>query len=1102
MNFAVTGMTIAPQPPAGSVNAAANVAADFTVAMDVALSAGGPAVIATTTDTAARGLSAAPSQANASRLFAKGAGIAFGPSPNMLASVATFQPAIVSMAGATDRLNVRSATAAGYYSPVRGLDAAAVGSTVGAVTIAAATGASPQMTTSEATADMRAPAPADIVNRPLPPDATLDVAVINPMGADMHEAAMPSLPVAMSSATSIRPAAKGVVAVTDSLRAAPVYDAAPAGPAIATAIAMRAPVRPAADATAIDPGADLAKAIIVTSPVPGPSAPDATTTVVATAVSLPRQMVASGLSNRQQTPDVATASKRQQPSDIAPQATVVRSSMDGLATIASPAPLVAESGTSDPQLVSDVIAVPSNPQRSLVASNAKSAHANGEAAAAIALQSPAAIAFGARDVRPISEAGTVPTKPDPSLAASPRTIEREPAQDEAAVPVEGRAPATSSPLIPASTVDAASNRSPAPPPLTASDAVSEPPLADVPTALAPSPLPPPGRNASEDSVSNAVGEASPPAEAPRPIAAASPDPSDTSAAATRSPDRPGGASPHIASTESARLSITEPLPIAANGVATDGAVLSASTADARALSPIASVPSAASTDPIAPSRRTAALKPSAPVAPPARDDMPAVPVALPSVLAVQLVSASAGAPTMPAADRAPAEAATPMPALADKGGDADLARSPTDTATPTLAVASTPTLPLPAPMPNAPQRSAVSAMASVKDGAPRRASNPVPVRRTKAERSAPPALPAPSADAMMATPARPLTIAASEAMTAAEDRRPQSPTVKAERSAPSALPAPSADAMMATPARPLTIAASEGVPAVEDRRPQSPTVAAPFDALAAAPNNAVATVILAPPIIAAGAPHSAATVPRDAERLKTSFSTTLGAGAGIGAVASAPPRPHSVVSPTSDTIAAPAVAPALKPATDGFAPQDVSSAPAIVATAPPPDTSLRPIAGALHRPNDIPVVAARPGQIGHDVGVEIARRISAGGEELVVRLEPAELGRIEVRMSFDDRGGLRAMIAADSPVALDMLRRDSAELSRSLSDAGIRSDAQSLRFQNDGSGSGSGSGNQPRSPWLAADPKSPRQPAGSFGDDLDATPYRPVRTSGRYDLLA
>jgi len=148
-----------------------------------------------------------------------------------------------------------------------------------------------------------------------------------------------------------------------------------------------------------------------------------------------------------------------------------------------------------------------------------------------------------------------------------------------------------------------------------------------------------------------------------------------------------------------------------------------------------------------------------------------------------------------------------------------------------------------------------------------------------------------------------------------------------------------------------------------------------------------------------------------------------------------------------------------------------------------------------------PVVTAHPGQIGHELGVEIARRISAGGDELQVRLNPADLGRIEVRMTFDERGGLRAVIAAASPVALDMLRRDSADLSRSLNDAGVRSDAQALQFQS--SNGNEGNKGQPRNPWADSTNSSLRSGRDNLSaPDAELVTYHHLRTSGRYDLMA
>lgn len=143
----------------------------------------------------------------------------------------------------------------------------------------------------------------------------------------------------------------------------------------------------------------------------------------------------------------------------------------------------------------------------------------------------------------------------------------------------------------------------------------------------------------------------------------------------------------------------------------------------------------------------------------------------------------------------------------------------------------------------------------------------------------------------------------------------------------------------------------------------------------------------------------------------------------------------------------------------------------------------------------LPVATARPGQIGREMGVEIARQITAGKEELCVRLDPAELGRIDVRMSFERDGGLRAVVTAESSIALDMLRRDAGDLTRALVDAGVRADAGSFRF--DGR-SGDGQRGQSQA----------EQGGGERGRGHASTPdeeipqYRRLATSGRVDMMA
>lgn len=137
---------------------------------------------------------------------------------------------------------------------------------------------------------------------------------------------------------------------------------------------------------------------------------------------------------------------------------------------------------------------------------------------------------------------------------------------------------------------------------------------------------------------------------------------------------------------------------------------------------------------------------------------------------------------------------------------------------------------------------------------------------------------------------------------------------------------------------------------------------------------------------------------------------------------------------------------------------------------------------------------------GERMGVVIARRLGEGGEELIVRMEPAELGRIHVRLSFDEQGSLRAVLAAESGSVVEALRRDAGELARALGDAGVRTDAQSFRFDR----GGSGQGEQGQAAWARWQNQQAAQ--GRSGGDMagagEEIVYRPMRRNGRLDLVA
>lgn len=148
-----------------------------------------------------------------------------------------------------------------------------------------------------------------------------------------------------------------------------------------------------------------------------------------------------------------------------------------------------------------------------------------------------------------------------------------------------------------------------------------------------------------------------------------------------------------------------------------------------------------------------------------------------------------------------------------------------------------------------------------------------------------------------------------------------------------------------------------------------------------------------------------------------------------------------------------------------------------------------------------PVVAAQPGRVGADIGVEIAKAAKGEREDLLIRLDPRDMGRIHVRLSFDGDGMMRAVMSADSPAALDMLRRESGDLNRALADAGIRSDAQSLRFDARSGDQGQG-GSHSGQRGQQSQSGGSQGPAGDGAADLADVHYRPLRSSGQVDLMA
>ncbi len=89
-----------------------------------------------------------------------------------------------------------------------------------------------------------------------------------------------------------------------------------------------------------------------------------------------------------------------------------------------------------------------------------------------------------------------------------------------------------------------------------------------------------------------------------------------------------------------------------------------------------------------------------------------------------------------------------------------------------------------------------------------------------------------------------------------------------------------------------------------------------------------------------------------------------------------------------------------------------------------------------------PAVAVPPAGL----ALAIASQARAGHSRFDIQLEPAELGRIDVRLSIDRHGTVTSHVVVEKAETLDLLRRDAPHLQRALDDAGLKTGSGGLQF--------------------------------------------------------
>ena len=184
-----------------------------------------------------------------------------------------------------------------------------------------------------------------------------------------------------------------------------------------------------------------------------------------------------------------------------------------------------------------------------------------------------------------------------------------------------------------------------------------------------------------------------------------------------------------------------------------------------------------------------------------------------------------------------------------------------------------------------------------------------------------------------------------------------------------------------------------------------------------------------PDVLAAAAPRAVPKLPADAPptddttppaKAGDSNATPRAAHANEGKGA---PTPSAAVLAAAADVASRADSSAAAPASSIIAPQAAMP----VASPPPHGAALSPASVA--------------------VAQEIVRRFDGGNTSFQVRLDPPELGRVDIRLEVSRDKKVTATISADNAVTLSDLRGSVRELQRALTDAGLDLADNGLSFQ-------------------------------------------------------
>jgi flagellar hook-length control protein FliK len=96
------------------------------------------------------------------------------------------------------------------------------------------------------------------------------------------------------------------------------------------------------------------------------------------------------------------------------------------------------------------------------------------------------------------------------------------------------------------------------------------------------------------------------------------------------------------------------------------------------------------------------------------------------------------------------------------------------------------------------------------------------------------------------------------------------------------------------------------------------------------------------------------------------------------------------------------------------------------------------------------------------VAIEIGMRAMRGAKEFAIRLDPEDLGRIDVKLEVSEAGQVQARVVVEKVETLQLLQRDARTLERAFDQAGLKTTPDGLQFSlRDPGGQGRNGDDQP-----------------------------------------